>query len=79
LLPEKVLEMKSERGLSITTRGAEDDALPILDKAFQSGEFLPSVAKIRTTGNAGSEWITGCCASLHRGFLHNIKRVIRFV
>jgi hypothetical protein len=29
-----VLEMKGEGGLSITARGAEDNALPILDKAL---------------------------------------------
>jgi hypothetical protein len=34
LLPETFLEMKSERGLSITTRRAEDNALPILDEAL---------------------------------------------
>jgi hypothetical protein len=34
LLPETGLEMKSERGLSIATRGAEDNALPILHKAL---------------------------------------------
>jgi hypothetical protein len=38
--------MKYERGLSIATWGAEDDALAVADEALQSGELLGPVTEI---------------------------------